>query len=86
MRLLKKYIDIKLIFLLGLAYLLMSLVSLVKNYYLKTHGLRFQFMDWTNFVINIHLYDWIYVVFFMTIIAASTKFMIEKKIRWIFYN
>lgn len=80
----KKYIDLKLVFLLAGFYLLFDLVLLVKVAYMRHYmpGDSVKF-EWADFLINNLLFDYIIVVSYMTLIAISTKRFLNKNYSWV---
>lgn len=81
----KKYIDFKLVLLLAGFYLLFDLVLLVKVIYIRNYmpgdgGIHF---NWSNFLLQNLLFDYIIVVSYMTLIAISTKRFLNKNYSWV---
>lgn len=80
----KKLIDFKLIRILVGFYTAVSLISLLKIYYLKSNGYGYEFNSWKEILLEFILLDWIIIVLFMVIMAISTKLMILKSFKWKF--
>ncbi|WP_324721019.1 sensor histidine kinase [Salinimicrobium sp. HB62] len=80
---LKKYIDLKLIILLAGFYGLFNIVFITKTAYLRTVFHDRKYEPWYDFLVNNVLIDWLIVVFYMTIIAISTKRFLNKNYSWV---
>lgn len=80
---LKKYIDLKLVLLLAGFYTLFNLVYILKTFYLVLRHPEMRFGSWPDFLINNILIDWLVVIFYMTIIAISTKRFLNKNYSWV---
>ncbi|WP_313111764.1 sensor histidine kinase [Aequorivita sediminis] len=79
----KKYLDLKLVLLLGGFYLLFDLVLIAKIAYMRGYGeYKEEGFSWTNFLIDNLLFDYIIVLVFMTLISISTKRFLRKKYSW----
>ncbi|GAB2771376.1 sensor histidine kinase [Salinimicrobium soli] len=79
---LKKYIDYKLVLLLGGFYALFDLVYIAKVAFMRYHFPRETPESWGTFLIYNILIDWLIVVTYMTLIAISTKRFLYKNYRW----
>lgn len=79
----KKYIDLKLILLLGGFYALFDVVYIAKSAYMRSYYPEGDFAPWSDFLINNILIDWIVVVTYMTLIAISTKRFLYKHYSWV---
>jgi sensor histidine kinase YesM len=79
---LKKYIDLKLIFILAGFYGLFNLVFISKTAYLRTVFKERMYESWYDFLLYNVLIDWLIVVFYMTIIAITTKRFLHKNYTW----
>lgn len=80
---LKNYIDFKLVGLLAGFYALFNLVYILKTIYMLAHFPRMKFVSWYDFLVFNILIDWIVVVFYMTIIAISTKRFLHRNYSWV---
>ncbi len=80
---LKRYIDLKLILLLAGFYGLFNLVYILKTWYMLHHFPRMNFISWYDFLVFNILIDWLVVVFYMTVIAVSTKRFLHKNYSWV---
>ncbi|MCZ4318839.1 histidine kinase [Aequorivita viscosa] len=79
----KKYIDLKLILLLGGFYALFDLVLIAKTAYMQVFGMeKMEVFSWSRFLIDNLLFDYIIVLSFMTLIAISTKRFLRKNYSW----
>lgn len=78
---LKHYLDFKLIGILSLAYLAFVIVYAGKNAYLRNYGDIET--DWGDFVFA-NAIDWLFIVIFMTFIAFTTKYLMQKKTRLVY--
>ena len=78
----RKYIDTKLLKLLVLFYTTVSIVSFAKIIYLKVNDFGYEYTSWQEVILEHILLDWAIVLLFMTVIAFTTKLMINKKIKW----
>lgn len=79
----KKYIDLKLVFLLAGFYALFDLVFIAKTAYMQSYHPERHFEPWADFLIYNLLIDWIIVVTYMTLIAISTKRFLYKNYSWV---
>ena len=80
----QKYIDFKLVLLLGGFYFLFDLVLLVKVLYMRHYMPREDGgFSWPEFLIHNLLFDYIIVVSYMTLIAISTKRFLNKNYSWV---
>lgn len=79
----KKYIDLKLVALLAGFYALFNLVYILKTLYMLAHFPQMRFGSWYDFLVFNILIDWLVVVFYMTIIAISTKRFLHKNYSWV---
>lgn len=80
---LKKYIDLKLILLLGGFYALFDLVYIVKSAYLRVNFPNEMHESWPDFLLYTVLIDWLVVVTYMSLIAISTKRFLYKNYSWV---
>lgn len=80
---LKNYLDLKLVGLLAGFYALFNLVYILKTAYMLAHYPRMRFISWYDFLVFNILIDWLVVVFYMTIIAISTKRFLHKNYSWV---
>lgn len=80
---LKRYIDIKLVFLLAGFYALFNLVFIIKQAYLYHYFPGRMTFSWYDFIIYNILIDWFVVVTYMTLIAISTKRLLNKNYSWV---
>jgi sensor histidine kinase YesM len=78
-----KYIDVKLILLLAAFYTLFNLVYLGKLAYMRAFVYREIMESWYDIIFHNLLIDWIIVVTYMTLIAISTKRLLNKNYSWI---
>ena len=78
-----KYIDVKLILLLAAFYTLFNLVYLGKMVYMRAFVSRETVESWHDIIIHNLLIDWIIVVVYMSLIAISTKRLLNKSYSWI---
>ncbi len=79
----KKYIDYKLILLLGGFYAFFDLVLIVKTAYMQAFGMEMMPFSWTSFLVDNLLFDYIIVVSYMALIAVSTKRFLRKNYSWV---
>ncbi|WP_029034594.1 sensor histidine kinase [Salinimicrobium terrae] len=79
----KKYLDFKLILLLAGFYALFNLVYITKTAYLQVNFPDMRPVPWYDFLVNNILIDWLVVVFYMSIIAISTKRFLHKNYSWV---
>lgn len=79
----KKYIDVKLVLLLGGFYALFDIVYIIKLAYFRTYMPRESSETWHDILIYSILIDWITVVTYMTLIAISTKRLLNKNYSWV---
>lgn len=80
---LKKYIDLKLILLLGGFYALFDLVYIAKSAYLRVNFPNEMHEPWRVFLLNTVFIDWLVVVTYMSLIAISTKRFLYKNYSWV---
>jgi two-component system, LytTR family, sensor kinase len=80
---LKKYIDLKLVFLLAAFYTLFNLVYILKMLYMRVQYPSMGSESWFDFLILNIFIDWLVVIFYMTIIAISTKRFLHKNYSWV---
>ncbi len=78
----QKYIDLKLILILAAFYSVYYIVYIFKVAYLRMFVITNPKKSWSEILIHSALVDWVVVVGFMTLIAVSTKQMLNKKISW----
>ncbi|NLP58057.1 sensor histidine kinase [Lutibacter sp. B1] len=78
----KKYIDKRLLKILILFYTITSIISFLKIVYLKVNGYGYEFSEWKDIIFEGVILDWLIVIAFMSIIAITTKIMINKKMKW----
>ena len=79
---LKKYIDLKLISLLAAFYTLFNVVYILKTYYMVVHFSQMRVRFWNQLLMHVMI-DWLVVVFYMSIIAISTKRFLNKNYSWV---
>lgn len=77
-----KYLDKKLLLLIVGFYTAFTIFSLAKMIYFKSIGDRFTSTSWSYMFFKMHLLDYILVIFFMSIVLVITKYMVEKKMKW----
>ena len=85
---LKKYVDFKLILLLAGFYGLFNLVYIVKTLYMVSQRPELKMGagvegSWYAFLFHTIIIDWLVVVFYMSIIAISTKRFLNKNYSWV---
>ena len=78
-----KYIDVKLILLLAAFYTLFNLVYIGKLAYLRAFVYKEIMESWHDIIFHNLLIDWFIVVTYMTLIAISTKRLLNKNYSWI---
>lgn len=78
---LKKHIDFKLIGILSLAYAVFVIIYSSKNAYLRVYHDRKT--DWGHFIF-FNVLDWCLITIFMIFVAISTKYLIIKKIKFVY--
>lgn len=78
-----KYIDVKLILLLGAFYTLFNLVYLGKLAYMRAFVYKEIVESWHEIIVHNLLMDWLIVMVYMTLIAISTKRLLDKNYSWI---
>src|SRR5210317_1441583 len=78
----RRYLDIRLLKILVLFYTLVSLISFGKIVYFKVNQFAYIDESWSSLFLESIVLDWIIIVFFMTLIAITTKWMITKSIKW----
>ncbi len=79
----KKYIDFNLVLLLAGFYTLFNLVHLTKTAYFRYTFPRNMSFSWIDFLLYNVLLDWVIVVTYMTLIAISTKRLLNKNYSWV---
>ena len=77
----QKYFDPKLALLLAAFYTLFDLIHFFKGAYGR-YLMNEEVDSWFNLLVGNYLLDWVVVMSFMLLISASTKKLIQKKIRW----
>lgn len=80
---LKKYVDLKLILLLGGFYALFDVIYIAKTAYLVANFPREMPQTWSEFLLYNILVDWTIVVSYMSLIAISTKRFLYKNYSWV---
>lgn len=80
---LKKYIDLNLFLLLAGFYTLFDIVYVAKLAYFRTHYPDSIQEPWVDFLLYTILIDWLVVVTFMTLIAISTKSLLNMNYSWV---
>ena len=75
-------LDVNLILLLAGFYTLFNLVFLVKRAYFHYYFPMERAQLWTDYLLYTTLVDWVVVIAFMTLIAVSTKSLLNRKIPW----
>jgi len=78
-----KYIDVKLILLLAAFYTLFNVVYVAKLAYMRTYVYKEIMESWGDIIFHNLLIDWIIVVLYMSLIAISTKSLLNKNVSWI---
>lgn len=78
-----KYIDGKIILLLAAFYTLFDLVFLIKMAYMRAYVYRDVLESWSDIIFYNLIYDWFIVVIYMSLIAISTKRLLNKNYPWI---
>ncbi|HSI70025.1 MAG TPA: histidine kinase, partial [Gillisia sp.] len=78
----KKYIDLKLILLLAGFYTLFDIIYVGKMAYFRHHFPRGDEEPWGEVLLYTILIDWLVVVTYMTLIAISTKRLLNKNYPW----
>lgn len=79
----KKNIDFKLVLLLAAFYTLFDTIYLIKIWYMDTFIMRNVQTNWYEVIVLNILFDWIIVVTYMTIIAISTRRLLQKNYSWV---
>lgn len=79
----KKNIDFRLVLLLAAFYTLFDIIYLIKMWYMDTFMMKTVQQNWYQVIVFNILFDWIIVVTYMTIIAISTKRLLEKNYPWV---
>lgn len=79
----KKYIDLNLVLLLAGFYTLFNLVHLAKTAYFRINFPKEMSTTWFDIIVYNILLDWVIVVAYMTLIAISTKRMLNKNYSWV---
>lgn len=78
-----KYVDVKLLSLLALFYAVFDVVYIVKQAYIRNFIWKEPPMiSWGRFLFDYVFFDWVLVVSFMSLVAISTKTMIRRKFSW----
>ncbi|MBZ9630265.1 histidine kinase [Salegentibacter sp. LM13S] len=77
-----KYIDVKLILLLAAFYTLFNLVYIAKLAYMRAYMFQEIMESWHDIIFHNLLIDWIIVVTYMTLVAISTKRLLNKNYSW----
>ena len=80
---LKKYIDFKLVGILSLVYLIFVIIYSSKNAFLRLQYPDMVKSSWLDFYLY-NLLDWFLIVMFMVFIAFTTKYLIDKKTKYIY--
>jgi sensor histidine kinase YesM len=80
----KRLFDFKLLRILIGFYTAVSIISLLKIYYLKSNGFGYEYNSWKEVLLEFILLDWVIIVLFMAIMAITTKLMILKNFKWKF--
>jgi len=78
-----KYIDVKLILLLAAFYTLFNIVYLGKLAYMRSFVYKEIVESWHDIIVHNLLIDWIIVVAYMSLIAISTKRLLDRNYSWI---
>lgn len=78
----KKYIDVKLILLLAGFYTLFNLVYILKLAYIRAYASKEVLTPWSDIIFHNLIYDWFIVVIYMSLIAVSTKRLLNKRYSW----
>lgn len=78
-----KYLDLKLVLLLAAFYTLFNVVYIGKIAYMRTFVMKEVRETWSEIIFHNILYDWLIVVIYMTIVAISTKRMLDKNYSWV---
>lgn len=79
----KKSIDLKLVLLLAAFYTLFDIIYLIKMWYMDTFMMGNIRQNWYQVIVFNILFDWIIVVTYMTIIAISTRRLLQKNYSWV---
>ncbi len=79
---LRKYIDPKLILLLAGFYSLFDLIYVGKLAYFRANFPRGNEEPWADLIFKTILIDWLVVITYMTLIAISTKRLLNKNYAW----
>ncbi len=79
----KKYIDFNLVLLLAGFYTLFNLVHLSKTAYFRINFPREMPTSWFDILVYSILIDWIVVISYMTLIAISTKRLLNRNYSWV---
>ncbi len=69
----RKYFDFKILRFIGLIYAFFSLITFCKNSYLKINGHKFEEMNWHTLIVKVHIYDWILVMIYITVIIIFVR-------------
>ncbi|MDT0686038.1 sensor histidine kinase [Autumnicola psychrophila] len=80
---LKKYLDINLVLLLSGFYALFNIVYVGKAVYMHHYSPGMPEFPWREFLLYNILLDWVVVVTYMTLIAISTKKLLNKNYSWV---
>lgn len=79
---LKRSVDAKLILLLAGFYLLFDIIYIIKAIYFRSHFPGRMHEPWKDFLLYTLLIDWFVVVAYMSLIAVSTKRLLNKNYPW----
>lgn len=79
----KKYIDLKLVLLLAGFYTLFDVVYINKIAYFRYWSPKLNMEPWKDILLYNILLDWIIVVSYMTLIAISTRRLLNKNYSWV---
>ncbi len=78
----KKDLDLKLVLLLAGFYTFFNLIHIAKSAYLRNYYPEDIFQPWHEFLLEQVAIDWLTVVAYMTLIAISTKRLLNKRYSW----
>lgn len=81
-KLLKNYLDTKLLLLLAGFYTLFDVIYIGKLAYFRNYFPTGQEESWGDLILYSILIDWVVVISYMTFIAISTKRLLHKKYPW----
>ncbi len=76
-------VDLKLVGWLAAFYTLFNIVYLTKIAYLRSTAEEPPTNSLLSVIVDILIFDWIVVIFYMTLVSISTKRLIKKKFSWI---